>query len=102
MDATQKIRKFLVQEELHNYENQDFGPENKKILTAHFIDSDFKEIETTVSLYRAKGRGDYRIWFSGLQDFAKENNELILINKGGLKVLNVSKYDYTEYINQIR
>lgn len=101
MDATQKIRKFLAEEDLHNYEEQAFGPENKKILTAHFIASDLSEKETTISLYRAKGRGDYRIWFTGLQDFAEESNELVLINNGGLKVLNVSKFDYVDYIESI-
>lgn len=102
MDATQKIRRFLVEEGIHDYEKQEFGPEYKVLLTAHFISgTDFSEIETTVSLYRAKGRGDYRIWFSGLQEFAEESNELILLNRGGLKVLNISKYDYLNYLNSI-
>lgn len=101
LDATQRIRKFLNEENLHNYEIQDFGPEHKVFVDAHFVNSDFSEIKTNVSLYRAKGRGDYRIWFSGLQEFAEESNELVLINNGGLKVLNVSKFDYTEYINLI-
>ncbi len=101
MDATQKIRRFLVEKGIHDYEKQEFGPENKVLITACFINSDFSEITTTVSLYRAKGRGDYRIWFTGLQDFAEESNELVLLYNDGLKILNVSKYDYTEYINQI-
>lgn len=102
MDATQKIRKFLKDENIHDYEKQAFGPEHKVLIEGNFINENLEKIKTTVSLYRAKGRGDYRIWFSGLQEFAKESNQLVLINNEGLKVLNISKYDYSKYINSVK
>lgn len=101
MDATQKVRSFLADEVIHDYDVQEFGPENKVLIKAYFINSDFSESETTVSLYRAKGRGDFRIWFSGLSEYAKESDELVLINKSGLKILNVSQHDYSEYISSL-
>jgi len=101
MDATQKIRQFLKIEAIHNFEEQDFGPQNKIILKANFLNTDFQEIITNVSLYRSNGRGDYRIWFSGLSEFADKFDELVLLNKDGLKILNISKFDYSEYINNL-
>lgn len=101
MDATKKIRQFLKTENIHNYDNQNLGPNYKEKLEADFILNDFSEKITEVSLYRSNGRGDYRIWFSELRGFSDESNELILINKDGLKILNVTKFDYSEYINRI-
>lgn len=101
MDATQKVRYFLNSEGIHDYSKQEFGPNHKRIFDALFIESDFNEKNTNVSLYRSNGRGDYRIWFSGLQDFAKESDELVLINDDGLKILNITQNDYGNYISSI-
>jgi hypothetical protein len=101
MDATQKIRQFLKTENIHNYIGQDFGPNHKVKLKANYILEDLNEKETEVSLYRANGRGDYRIWFSELKDYSDESNELVLINIEGLKILNTTKFDYSEYINKV-
>ncbi|SFT74535.1 Protein of unknown function DUF262 [Lishizhenia tianjinensis] len=102
MDATQNVRLFLSEESLHNYSEQDFGPENKIFLEAYFIKSESERKSAQVSLYRSNGRGDYRIWFSDLRDFASEGDELVLINNSGLKILNISQYDYSKYIETIK
>jgi len=101
MDATQRVRKFLKTEDIHNYEEQQFGPEFKKKLPASFIYDEKLEVQTEVSLYRSNGRGDYRIWFSKLTDFANESDDLVLINHNGLKVLNITKNNYLNYINSL-
>lgn len=99
MDAVSGVRNFLKVTEIHKYDEQDLGPDHKKILNGKFIFDDNQK-ETNISLYRANGRGDYRIWFSDLSSFADAYNELALISKDGiLNILNISKYDYTEKLN---
>lgn len=95
MDAISTIRIFLKNNKLHDYESQDFGPDKKARKEGKFIENSGTAKNTTVSLYRANGRGDYRIWFSDLNSFAKPNDELALINnKGVINIWNLSKYKY--------
>jgi hypothetical protein len=102
MDATSTVREFLHKNSIHNYDIQEFGPQNKVKIKGHFINNDFSKIETEISLYRSNGRGDFRIWFSDLKRYANAGNELILIVIGGeINVLNTSKYDYSDFINNL-
>lgn len=95
MDAVSGLREFLKTQNYHNYENQQLGPDYKVKKTAKFKDLNSEE-NTEISLYRSNGRGDYRIWFTDLKNFADPKEELALyIDQGILKVLNLSKYDYT-------
>ncbi|NJB69892.1 hypothetical protein GGR42_000354 [Saonia flava] len=95
MDAVSGVREFLLRNGIHDYENQELGPTHKVKPECIFITND-GEFSTEVSLYRSNGRGDYRIWFSGLGDFADSKDELALIYiDGTLKLLNISKIDYT-------
>jgi len=95
MDAVSGVRNFLKVNEIHAYDEQDLGPDHKKTLAGKFI-FEASEKGTNISLYRANGRGDYRIWFSDLNDFASAFDELALINKDGvLYILNLSRYNYT-------
>ncbi len=99
MDAVSGLREFLKTQKYHNYETQPLGPDHKVIESAKFKSEDI-ETDTKISLYRSNGRGDYRIWFKDLNDFAKPKDELALyIDDGVLKVLNLSKYDYTNYFD---
>lgn len=100
MDATKGVREFLRKEGVHDYQTQDFGPDNKIKIQSFFIEDNLSETPTEVSLYRSNGRGDYRIWFSELKSFAEASDELILINNDGLKILN-TKYDYLKYIEEL-
>lgn len=98
MDAVSGVREFLLRNNIHDYENQELGPTNKVKLECVFINNE-GESPTVASLYRSNGRGDYRIWFSGLGDFAESKNELALIFVDGiLKLLNISKFDYNGII----
>lgn len=98
MDATQSVRQFLSSESIHSYDDQSFGPQNKVTINAKFVCRDYVEKDTIISLYRSQGRGDYRIWFSKLPEFADPSDELAIIKKNGLKILNISKNDYTNFI----
>jgi Protein of unknown function DUF262 len=95
MDAVSGLREFLKTQNYHNYETQPLGPNHKVIKSAKFKSEDI-ETDTKISLYRSNGRGDYRIWFADLKKFADPKDELaITIDQGILKVLNLSKFDYS-------
>lgn len=95
MDATLTVREFFQENDFHDYEAQGLGPEKKEIKTGWFMLPDQTMIETTISLYRANGRGDYRLWFSDLPKIAKANDSLAIIaSNGGMRILNLSHYSY--------
>lgn len=91
MDATFFVRSFLEETGLHFYQMQNQGPENKVVLDAYFVNA-FDCKKTKVSLYRPNTKkGDPRIWFSGLQEYAKPRNLLCLIAiEGAIYVINFS------------
>jgi hypothetical protein len=95
MDAVSGVRNFLKTNGFNDYDTQELGPDHKVILDC-ILDSIENKTDSKVSLYRSNGRGDYRIWFTNLNEFAEANNELALINKDGvINVLNLSTIDYT-------
>ena len=77
-DATQPIREFLKKKNVHDYQSQHQGTEQKVILKTKIITSD-DIIETKTSLYRPNTKsGDPRIWFSGIGEYCKPTNILAL------------------------
>lgn len=100
MDATSTVREFLKEKNIHDYSIQELGPTHKIKKVSQFVLENFDKKQTEVSLYRSNGRGDFRIWFKDLRDFVSANEELILIVIGDeVNVMNISKYDYSEFIN---
>lgn len=96
MDAVSPVRKFLKDNNLHDYNTQEFGPDHKYKKECNFIEINGDERKSEISLYRSNGRGDYRIWFTDLKSFAEPNQKLAMINdEGVVKVLNLSTIDYT-------
>ena len=48
--------------------------------------------EATISAYRAKTRGDKRIWFNGLKNHAESGDVMALVIRGGKMVIqNITK-----------
>jgi hypothetical protein len=96
MDAVTDVRDFLKNNNIHDYSSQDLGP-TAKVKKNCLFDYKDESVESEISLYRSNGRGDYRIWFSGLNDFANPNDKLALtINQDGIiNLLNISKIDYS-------
>lgn len=79
MDATGSIRSFLKENNIHDYDLQGQGPENKVQIEA-LIYLDFQVIHSTASLYRPKTKnGDPRLWFSGLTRIANPNDLIAII-----------------------
>lgn len=79
MDATAPVRDLLLESNIHNYEQQNQGPENKGIVKTHLVEAD-KLIETETSLYRPiTKKGDPRIWIYNLKQYCEPCNLLALI-----------------------
>ncbi len=79
MDATSTVRGFLKHNGIHDYDAQENGPNHKVKVGGVFLDADENEIPTEISMYKSNGRGDCRIWFSGLKEFAKPKEELVIL-----------------------
>jgi len=87
LDAIAPLRRFLRENNIHNYENQSQGEENKKTAKAFFVENN-SMIETLVSFYRPNTKmGDPRIWFYGLKAYSRPNNLLAIL-----------VFDHTVYI----
>jgi len=93
MDATGSVRSYLKDNNFHDYEVQQQGPENKVILSG-LIYEQLSKANAKVSLYRPNTKkGDPRIWFSGLDKYAGSNDILVLIAfQGIIHVFNLTSF----------
>lgn len=94
LDATAPVRNYLKEKLVHNYDLQKQGPENKIQIAAKLV-TDQELILSTASLYRpVTKKGDPRIWFKGLTNFAEANDILGIVEFDKLLyVLNITKLD---------
>ncbi len=100
MDATGSVRSFLKENQIHDYDLQGQGPENKVQISA-IIYEDFKITNSTASLYRPQTKkGDPRIWFSGLTKIANPNDIIAIVYyDDSLHVFNLTRLDISSLIN---
>jgi hypothetical protein len=85
-DCNVAIRDLLKREGVLDYD--DLGAGDKATLAGVYSDG----TGTTISAYRAKTRGDKRIWFNGLKNHAEAGDIMALIIRGGkLVIQNVTK-----------
>lgn len=100
MDATGPVRAFLKNANIHNYEIQSQGPENKILYPAFLITSDLL-IPSSTSLYRPNTKkGDPRIWFKNLGSLCQPNDILgILHFDNVLYVFNLTKLNIKELLH---
>ena len=91
MDATASVRYLLMSENVHDYETQLQGPENKKLVETYFVTSS-STVPSCASLYRpVTKKGDPRIWFSNLKKYCQPCNLLALVVLDGkIFVFNLS------------
>ena len=92
MDATGPVRNFLKENNIHDYDLQQQGPEYKIIIKANIYD-DFTVTSSNASLYRPiTKKGDPRIWFSGLTKFAVPNDIVsIIFYNGEFHIFNLTQ-----------
>ncbi|MCD8525339.1 MAG: MvaI/BcnI family restriction endonuclease [Gammaproteobacteria bacterium] len=91
IDATAPVRDLLLDSNVHDYEAQRQGPDNKAMIPAHFVNSR-SLTDTFASLYRPITKHvDPRIWFQNLRRYCAPCNLLALIViQGEIYVFNLS------------
>ncbi len=100
MDATGSVRSFFKENNIHDYDLQQQGPENKVIIPT-IIHTGFETINSKASLYRPKTKkGDPRIWFYGLTKIAKPN-DLIAITffENTFQIFNLTQLEIQTFID---
>ncbi len=103
MDATGPVRNYLKQRNLHDYNTQKQGPDNKIQISANLIMGE--ELNSSIaSLYRpVTKKGDPRIWFKGLTNYAEANDILGIFEfEKVLYVLNITKLDLKKLLDAKR
>jgi hypothetical protein len=103
MDATSPVRIFLAEKKLHDFDTQRQGPKDKVLIDSYFIEYGTL-ISSVTSLYRpVTKKGDPRIWFKGLNNYAKPNDILGLIELDGkIYVINLTHVDVKELLEEER
>lgn len=96
LDATESVRAFLRITRIHDYTKQKQGPEHKIVLPAFFV-TEHALTRTHVTLYRPRTkRGDPRLWFHGLNEYARAGDKLVLITcNESLHVVNITRIPTT-------
>ena len=95
LDATTPMRTYFKENDVHDYELQAQGPENK-VTKKTYILTGGKVIESTTSLYRPVTKeGDPRLWIYGLKETtdADDIHAIIAQNPNELYVINLTKID---------
>lgn len=102
LDCIAPVRSYLRREGIHDFDQQSQGPAHKVKLPAKLVLAD-RLVDTTASLYRPNTKqGDPRIWFSGLADYARAGNLLVLIAfEGTLCVVNSSLTEVWRSLEQV-
>ena len=80
-DCNVALRDLLKREKILDYDDLKAG--DKVTLKGVYSDG----TETKISAYRAKTRGDKRIWFNGLKNYADAGDIMALVIKNGKLVL---------------
>ena len=80
-DCNAAIRDLLKREGVLDY--AELEPGDKVTLEGVYSDG----TETKISAYRAKTRGDKRIWFNGLKNYADAGDIMGLVVRGGKLVI---------------
>lgn len=100
MDATGSVRTYLKANNIHDFEAQKQGPDNKIQIRSFLIEAN-DILDSVASLYRPNTKkGDPRIWFKGLGNYSKANDILgIIAFEDKLYVLNITRLDLHKLID---
>ena len=100
LDATAPVRAYFVENNIHDYEKQPQGQENKRVVDTRILTLSGMH-ETKSSLYRpVTKKGDPRMWVYGIGNYIKADEIFALIAYGGiLYVINLSQIDVVAAFN---
>lgn len=100
MDATGSVRTYLKANNIHDFETQKQGPDNKIQIRSFLIETN-DILDSVASLYRPNTKkGDPRIWFKGLGNYSKANDIIGIITfEDKLFVLNITRLDLHKLID---
>tara|TARA_B110000902_G_C14267139_1_gene571804 strand:+ start:1390 stop:2565 length:1176 start_codon:yes stop_codon:yes gene_type:complete len=101
MDATGSVRNFLKNEDIHDYELQNQGPDSK-VLIPTVIYMGFRTIKSSTSLYRPVTKnGDPRIWIYNLTKVANPNDIIAFtFFNNHLHVFNLTQLEIRFYLRR--
>ena len=104
MDATAPVRAYLKERNIHDYEKQPQGQENKRYITTYMM-CETTHYATQTSLYRPfTKKGDPRLWVNKVKgvEFLHANDIFTLIaHKGILYAINISTLDIKKVCNSL-
>lgn len=94
LDATAPMRTYFVEEQLHDYEQQLQGPENK-VMKEAFILTACEAFKTQISFYRPKTKtGDPRLWIYNLTKHTKADDIHVLFHIDSvIYIVNLTQID---------
>ena len=99
LDATTPMRTYFKENNVHDYELQAQGPENK-VTKKTYILTGGKVIESKTSMYRPVTKeGDPRLWIYGLKETtdADDIHAIIAQNPNELYVINLTRIDIPRF-----
>lgn len=84
LDATTPVRAYFVEQDIHDFEKQPQGQENKRFVRTYIINN-FELIDTKTSFYRPNTKkGDPRIWISKIDKHTSPDDifAIVALQKG--------------------
>ena len=99
LDATEPMRRLLLDAGVHDFARQSQGPGNK-VLKPAFVLTDSSIKPVSVSLYRPiTKKGDPRLWFYEFKTFARPNDVCaVFVHNKSIHVLNLSRSRIAELL----
>ena len=94
LDATTPVRAYFVEQDIHDFEKQPQGQENKRFVRTYIINN-FELIDTKTSFYRPNTKkGDPRIWISKIDKHTSPDDIFAIVAyKRELYIINLSTID---------
>ncbi len=92
LDATEPMRRLLLDAGVHDYAAQPQGDEHKRMLEGQ-VHTDEGAVAIAVSLYRPRAKkGDPRIWFARFRAYVQPDDVCaVFIHAGKINVLNLTR-----------
>lgn len=100
IDATAPVRLFLQEQNIHDYNSQQQGTENKINIEETFILTKDEQIKSNTSLYRPNTKkGDPRIWFKNLPKYSNANDIFAITYLNScIYLFNITQLDILEIL----